>query len=146
MAGTANRDDPVPAFRFEIKLDDLPVSGFSEVTGLQMELEPQEYQEGGVNSFVHKFPNRTKQNNLTLKRGIVDRKIWDWFYDMTQGTVKLRHGSILVRDPSGGDVVMRWDFRGAFPTKWVGPDLNATQNSVAVETLELAHQGLERVT
>ena len=145
MAETASRNDPIPAFRFEVNFLGMPPAGFSEVTGLQMELDPQEYQEGGQNSFVHKFPSRTKQSNLTLKRGIVDRIMWDWFYDLTQGIVKRRGGSITLHDPSGGPVVMVWAFEDAFPTKWVGPDLNATQNSVAVETLELAHQGLKRV-
>jgi phage tail-like protein len=146
MAQAGKRNDPFPAFRFEITFKDLPVGGFSEVTGLTWELDPQEYQEGGENRFVRRFPNRAKQTNLTLKRGIVDRLMWDWFYDITQGRVKYRDGSILVRDPSGENVVMQWDFKDAFPTKWVGPDLNASQNSVAVETLELAHHGLERIT
>ncbi len=137
-------NDPVPAFRFEIDLDELPVAGFSEVGGLSVELEPQDYAEGGMNSHTHKFPGRTKQANLTFKRGIVDRKMWDWFYDLTLGKVKFRNGSIRLRDPSGGQVVMEWYIYKAFPTKWSGPELNATQNSVAVETLELAHQGLER--
>jgi phage tail-like protein len=51
---------------------------------------------------------------------------------------------VTIRDPAGVDVLAEWQFREAFPTKWQGPDLNATQNSVAVETLELCHQGLER--
>jgi phage tail-like protein len=146
MPPTGTRNDPYLAFRFEVKFDELPVAGFSEITGLQWELDPQEYQEGGQNGFVHRFPNRAKQNNLTFKRGIVDRLIWDWFYGMTQGQVKFRNGSIKVRDPSGENVIMQWNFTKAFPVKWVGPDLNAAQNSVAIETLELAHHGLERIT
>ena len=145
MTQTGKRNDPIPGFHFEVTLDDLPVMGFSEVTGLQMELDAQDYPEGGQNGFVHKFPNRAKQTNLTLKRGIVDRSVWDWFYQVTQGQVKFRDGSILVHDPAGS-VAMRWDFKKAFPMKWVGPDLNAAQNNVAVETLELAHHGLERIT
>jgi len=58
--------------------------------------------------------------------------------------VRRRNGTILVRDPSGGQVVMEWQFRRAFPAKWTGPDLSAGQNNVAMETLELAHEGLER--
>jgi phage tail-like protein len=145
MPTTGNRNDPFFAFRFEVRLNELPVAGFSDVTGLQYELDPQEYAEGGLNNFVHKFPSRAKQSALSLKRGIVDRQLWDWFFDITQGKVKFRDGSILVRDPSGRDVVMQWDFTHAFPTKWTGPELNAAQNTVAVETLELAHQGLTRV-
>jgi phage tail-like protein len=144
MPETGTRNDPFLAFRFEITLDDLSGGGFSECAGLQLETEVQEYVEGGLNTHVRKFPTRTKQVNLTLKRGIVDRALWDWYYDLTQGRVRFRNGAILVRDPSGGQVVMEWQFRRAFPCKWLGPDLNATQSNVAVETLELCHHGLER--
>ena len=144
MAQRSN--DPIPAFRFEINLDDLHVAGFSEVSGLSVELEPQEYAEGGINTHMHKFPGRAKQSNITLKRGIVDRKMWDWFYAFTLGKGKSRTMSILLRDPSGDQVVMEWQVKHAFPMKWSGPELNATQNSVAIESLELAHEGLERTT
>jgi phage tail-like protein len=144
MAETGARNDPFLAFRFEVKLDDLSVGGFSECAGLQLETEVQDYAEGGLNTHVRKFPGRTKQTNITLKRGVVDRELWDWCYDLSQGQVRFRNGSILVRDPSGGQVVMEWQFRQAFPCKWLGPELNATQSNVAVETLELCHQGLER--
>jgi phage tail-like protein len=144
---TSRPNDPIPAFRFEVSLgDDLPVAGFSEVGGLSVELEMQEYAEGGINTHMHKFPGRTKQSNVTLKRGIVDRKMWDWFYDITLGKFKPRSVAIRLRDPSGEEVVMEWYLYDAFPIKWSGPELNATQNSVAVESLELAHQGLERTT
>ena len=146
MAQSGDRDDPIPAFRFTVTLDDLPVAGFSECSGLQLETEIQEYAEGGMNTVMRKFPGRVKQTNITLKRGIVDRKIWDWFYDLSQGKVTLRNGTIEVRDPSGKDIKMKWSFDRAFPAKWVGPELNAVQNNVAVETLELCHEGLKRLT
>jgi phage tail-like protein len=144
MAKTGARNDPFLAFRFEIKLDDLSVGGFSECSGIQLETEVHDYAEGGLNTHWHKFPTRTKQTNITLKRGIVGKELWDWYYKLTQGEVKFRNGSILVHDPSGEQVVMEWQFRQAFPCKWLGPELNATQNNVAVETLELCHHGLER--
>ncbi len=143
MANT--RKDPFVAFRFEVRLDDLAVAGFSECTGLQLETEVQDYNEGGLNTHVRKFPTRTKQSNLVLKRGIVDRVMWQWYWDLTRGRVKRRSGSVIVRDPSGASVVMEWQFREAFPSKWSGPELNATQNNVAVETLELVHNGVERI-
>ena len=139
------RTDPFLAFRFEVNLDGLSVAGFSECTGLQWETETHDYAEGGVNTHMHKFPTRTKQSNLVLKRGIVDRVMWNWYWDLTQGLVQLRTGAVLVRDPSGNDVVMQWEFSDAFPSKWTGPDLNATQNSVAVDTMEIVHTGLKRV-
>ena len=81
-----------------------------------------------------------------LKRGIVDRQLWDWYYRLSQGTVAPKDGSITVRDSAGQAVVMEWQFTDALPVKWQGPDLNATQNNVAVETLELAYLSLERRT
>lgn len=145
MSETGARNDPFPAFRFEVRLTDMPAAGFTDCTGLQLETEVHDYNEGGLNTHLLKFPTRTKQTNIVLKRGIVDRVMWDWYLELTQGRVRLRSGSITVRDPSGGRAVMEWQFRDAFPSKWVGPELNAAQNSVAVETLELSHRGLERI-
>jgi phage tail-like protein len=100
--------------------------------------------EGGLNTYVRKFPGRLKQTNLTLKRGIVDKLMWDWFYATSIGRITFRGGTISVFDPSGKQEVLTWRFVQAFPARWVGPELNAAQNSVAVETLELCHQGLIR--
>jgi phage tail-like protein len=145
MAETGLRIDPFVAFRFEIRLDGLAVGGFSECTGLQVETETHDYMEGGLNTHIHKFPTRTKQTNLTLKRGIVDRLLWEWYYQLVQGQVQFRTGSVVVYEPSGSQPVMIWAFNRAFPSKWVGPELNATQNNVAVESFELCHHGLERI-
>lgn len=146
MAATGSRNDPFVAFRFEVKLDGVSLAGFSECSGLQLETEFQDYNEGGANDFVHKFPTRTKQGNITLKRGIVDRELWDWYYKQVTGIVAPKDGEILVRDPSGSDVVVEWTFDQALPVKWQGPDLNATQNNVALETLELSYLRLTRRT
>jgi phage tail-like protein len=144
---TGDRNDPFLAFRFEVTLDDLKiVGGFSECTGLSLDTEVLDYIEGGVNDHVQKFPTRTKQANIVLKRGVVDRVMWDWYFGLTQGVITFRNGSILVNDAAGGEPVMVWNFRQAFPCKFSGPELNAMQSNIAVETFELAHQGLERVT
>lgn len=146
MAETGSRNDPVLGFRFKITFNNQSVGGFSECSGLQLETEIQDYAEGGLNTHMHKFPGRTKQSNITLKRGIVDRSLWDWYYNLTRGIIQLRAGSIVVLDPGDdSNAVMQWDFERAFPAKWVGPDLNASQSNVAVETLELCHQGLKRI-
>lgn len=144
MAATGKRQDPLIVFRFEIRIDDLSVGGFSECTGLQLETEIHDHSEGGLNSHVLRFPTRTKQSNITLKRGIVDRAMWDWYYDLTQGVVRHRNITVSVYDPSGATPVAEWDVMDAFPQKWVGPELNASQSNVAVETVELCHHGLER--
>jgi phage tail-like protein len=144
MPETGTRTDPYLAFRFEVRIDDLAVGGFSECSGLQLETDVQDFAEGGLNAHSWKFPGRTKQSNITLKRGIVDFNLWNWYYNLTLGNVQQKNGSIVVRDDVGAPA-MEWQFRAAFPNKWNGPQLEATQNNVAVETLELAHQGLVRV-
>ena len=145
MAETGKRQDPFLAFRYEVQFDDLPVAGFSEITGLMLETEIQDYAEGGLNSHLRKFAGRSKQTNLVLKRGIVDRELFQWFWDQTQGIVKRRSGSIVVKDPAGDADVLTFQFRDALPAKWSGPELNAGQSAVALETLELVHEGLELV-
>jgi phage tail-like protein len=146
MANEASRRDPFLAFRFEVNLAGLPVGGFSDCSGLASETEIQEYPEGGRNDSVHKLIGRSKQPNLVLKRGIADRLLWDWYYDLTQGRIVTRHGTVTIKSPDGGSAVAEWEFSDAFPVKWTGPELNATQSAVAVETLELAHSGLRRRT
>lgn len=144
MPETGDRIDPILAFRFEVRIDDLPVGGFSDCTGLTVDTEVFEYAEGGVNDFVHRRPIRTKSPNVVLKRGIVDRSLWDWHDDVVHGRMSFRHAAILVRDPAGERTPLRFELRRAFPVRWVGPELAAMGATVAIETVELAHHGLER--
>lgn len=144
MAETGARRDPALAFRFRVTFDDLPAAGFADCAGLQSETEVHEYVEGGRNTNVLRFPTRTKHAAITLKRGIVDRTMWDWYDDVVQGRVRRRNGTVAIQDAAGQRVVAEWQFRDAFPCKWIGPDLAASQSAVAVETVEICHQGLVR--
>lgn len=144
MSKTGTRLDPVPAFRFTVAFDDLPPGGFSDCSGLQSETEVQEYAEGGLNTHTWRLPGRSKQSNVTLKRGIVNKALWDWYYAIATGDFKARNCTILVHDPSGSDDVLEFQLVDAFPAKWIGPELAAGQNNLAIETMELAHQGLMR--
>lgn len=144
MSRTGARLDPVPSFRFTVSFEDLPPGGFSDCTGLQSETEVQEYAEGGLNTHTWRLPGRSKQSNVTLKRGIVNKVLWDWYRAISTGEFKARNCSILVHDPSGSDDVIEFQLVDAFPVKWVGPELSASGNNLAIETLEVAHQGLMR--
>lgn len=144
MAETGRRHDPLVGFRFQVVVTGLATGGFTECTGLSVQTDVKEYAEGGLNSHVRTFPGRTTQSRLVLKRGIVDRALHDWFWDIVAGTIVRRSGSVVVLDERGADALAEWRFRDAFPAKWTGPDLNASQSSVAVETVELVHLGLER--
>jgi phage tail-like protein len=144
VASTGDRADPFIAFRFEVSIAGIPAGGFSDCTGLTVETEVTDYQEGGRNNAVLKLIGRTKQTNLVLKRGVVSRDLWDWYFDVVEGRIEKRSGSVILRDPSGNDSVMEFEFADAFPMKWTGPDLNASQSAVAVESLEVVHSGLRR--
>lgn len=140
-----DRKDPVLGFRFSVavEINGLVVAGFSEVSGLQSELEVQEYREGGVNEFTHKFAGPAKYpSNLILKKGIADSQgLWSWYGKVVQGTVERQTVTILLMN-SQGDETRRWQLQKAYPVKWSGPDLKAATSEVAIEILELAHEGL----
>ncbi|MEJ7598219.1 MAG: phage tail protein [Kofleriaceae bacterium] len=119
-----------------------PVIGFNECTGLEMALEVFEYNQGGGNDGTLKFPTRAKPSTLVLKRGLTtNESLWKWFYSFIQGAGKRRDGMISVHDAAQGQVMV-WGFRRGIPTKYSGPQLNAVQSAVAVESLEISHEGL----
>lgn len=144
MSKTDAREDPVTAFRFTVRFDDLPPGGFSDVTGLTMETEVLEYPEGGLNTHTWRLAGRAKQSNVTFKRGIVNKLLWDWYQEVANGDFRARNCTIRIQDPSGSDDRLEFKLIDAFPVKWIGPELAATQNTLAIETLEVAHQGLKR--
>ena len=119
---------------------------FQECSGGDITTEPIEYREGGYkNNTVRKMPGLTKYGNIVLKWGITaDRQLYDWYHTVTQGEVERKDGSIVLFDSRFSEAA-RWNFVGAWPTKYDAPDFNSTGTEVAVETLELAIEGLERV-
>jgi phage tail-like protein len=139
----SERKDPVLGFHFAVEISGLLVAGFSEVSGLQAEIEVQEFREGGVNEYMHKRAGPTKYaSNLILKKGVTDSKeLWSWYSDVMRGTVQRKQVSVVLMS-SSGDEKRRWKLQNAYPVKWSGPDLKATASEVAIETLELAHEGL----
>jgi phage tail-like protein len=142
MSETGGRTDPWPAFRFTVEIDDLPAAGFTECGGLEVQIDLKEHQEGGRNDTPLRFVTSAKPATLSFKRGIVDRRLWDWCFDVARGRIRYRGGQITVRAQSG-DAAMHYRFARAIPNKWSGPHLDAGQSQVAMETLELAHHGLE---
>jgi phage tail-like protein len=133
------------SFNFLVEVEGLLVGGFSEVTGLQIETAIETYAEGGLNEYEHKLAGPTRYpSNLVLKHGLTEiDTLWSWHQDVTQGKIERRNGTIYLlnrmRIP-----VMWWDFKEAYPVKWVGPDLKADANAVAVETVELVHRGISK--
>jgi phage tail-like protein len=142
------RRDPYVAHRFLVEIGAEVVASFSECSGLALETEFEEVQEGGENQVRYKLPKGAKWSNLTLKHGLTDsRALWDWYRSRMQGDFtsaggKRRSIAVILWDESLADQVWRWDFAAAYPVKWTGPELKADAAAVAVETLEFAHHGL----
>ena len=120
-------------------------TGFSEVTGLGIETEVIEYREGNdPNAHTRKMPGLRKFSNITLKRGIVkgDSDFFKWINTQQMSTVERRDITISLLDETHAPI-MTWKVRSAFPVKYTGPDLNGEASDVAMEELELTHEGLE---
>ncbi len=119
--------------------------GFQEVTGLGAELEVTAYPEGGVNEFVHQLPVRHSWGRIVLKRGLlVNPALWNWYQaGLTQSLGARRDGTVILMTPDGIPAVA-WNFRGGLAAKWTGPAFDAMRDAVAVESLEIAHQGLDQ--
>lgn len=139
------RLDPYAAYNFRIEIEGLIAGGFSEVSGLNIETEVELIKEGGANDIEYKLPKGTKYSNITLKRGITDFDlIWRWYDDVINGKIKRKDGLIFLCNQTGSPMVT-WGFVDAYPIKLDGPTLNATTNTIATETLTLAHHGLKRI-
>lgn len=154
-------EDPIPGYRFIVTLDPgilyLPPAqaallaltaqgSFQEVTGLGADLEVTEYAEGGVNDFVHQLPVRHKWTRISLKRGVVrDLGLWWWYQaGLTQSLGARRDGVIILLTPLGVPA-MSWIFRAGIAAKWMGPELKAQEDAVAIEGLEIAHHGITQI-
>lgn len=165
-------DQLLRAFRFQIKLrkspaaeagaaarTDAPVGaplgdgGFQECTGLEVEMDVQEYLEGGRNDGVIRRAGRAKYSPLVLKRGMffsngqgVNRDFWKWLQGAVAGERPLaRYDGIIQVMSEGETVVATWVFDRGVPLKIRGPELNAKTGEVAIEELHIAHEGLRLV-
>jgi phage tail-like protein len=137
------RDDPFKAFAFLVEIDGVARAAFSEVSGLESETAVIEYRTGGEN-VVRKLSGLTKFGNIILRRGVTqDADLWNWRKSVVEGSIDRRNGSIVLLDDKRNEIV-RWNFQSGWICKWEGPTLNAKANEVAIETIEIAHEGLER--
>jgi phage tail-like protein len=154
-------EDPLPAYRFLVSLDPsdaylpfaqsalitlIAAGQFSEVTGLGADLEVLAHPEGGRNDYVHQLPVRHSYPKIVLSRGMVrDPGLFFWYQaGLTQSIGARRDGAIILLT-SGGIPALGWIFRGGLAAGWKGPQLKGSENAVAVESIEIAHEGLLQV-
>lgn len=134
---------PIPKFHFRVEWDGNDV-GFQEVTGLSMETQFIEYRAGNDPTFLtQKIPGLKKHGNITLKKGLFahDNAFWDWFTDVQANKERRETVTITLLDEEGSPVFV-WTVNNAFPVKVSAPDLKSDANEVAVESIELAFEGI----
>lgn len=134
-------DEPGLNYLFSVKVDGLPLGEWTKCDGLSMEFHVEEYEEGGINTFVHKHPGRAKYGTIKLTRPLGKQSfaVSTWMSSI-MAVVKRQTAEISVMDSSGGTVT-QWNLVGVYPVKWSGPSLDADGKQVATETLEIAHNG-----
>jgi phage tail-like protein len=162
-------DTLLRAFRFRVRLTRSPEAeagaasgagapggealgdgGFQEVSGLEIEMDVQEYQEGGRNDGVIRRVGRAKYQNLVLKRGMfygasgsANRDLWGWLQNVTKGVRPVaRYDGIIEVMSVADEVAATWAFDRGLPAKVRGPELNGKTGEIAIEELHIAHEGL----
>ncbi|MDB5250062.1 MAG: glycerol acyltransferase [Segetibacter sp.] len=149
----------IPPAGFHFKVEFVGVDGmgsdteqrFQEVTGLSFEVETEDFKEGGENRFSYKLPKRIRYPNLVLKRGLLKgTALLNWFKSaistyFTVVVYDFKPADIMITllDESG-EAAAIWNVVQAYPLKWSVSDFRSTDNSVVVETIELAYQYFER--
>ena len=133
------------AFRFAVQIEGITEAVFTECTLPTLEVEVHQQMEGGLNNAVHHLPGRVKAGKITLKRGISSSdKLLAWYMDIAQGKISSSRRTVsVVMYDSLLEEVMRWNFEGAFPSRWTGPSFVSGNSALAIETLELSYQSMD---
>lgn len=135
---------PYGKFRYRVEIDGLDAGGFSEVSGFDASIDVMEYREGDMVQTPMKLPGLKKYGNITLKQGLTSSMVlYEWITAGVDGAVERKTITITVLDETGTDVAS-WQVINAWPMHYTAPDFNATASEVAIETLEIAHEGMTR--
>lgn len=143
---------PYRTFRYVVEIDGISRGGFSEVSGFDLNVDVVEYREGDdLRNTPRKLPGLTKYGNITFKWGVVaDLEMMEWIYSVAASDqapptgIERKNITITLIDDAGG-MGPQWMVINAWPCRYSIPDLNALGAEVAIESLEVAHEGLTRV-
>lgn len=139
-------DYPHGKFRFRLEIDGLDAGGFSEVSGFDASIDVIEYREGDMVQTPMKLPGLKKYGNVSLKKGLTSSMVlYEWITAGIEAAVERKTITVTVLDEAG-EAAASWQVINAWPTKYTAPDFNATASEVAIESLEIAHEGMTRVS
>jgi len=144
-AAAMRPEDPMRNFQFRLEIAGVTAGHFMEVTGLGVRVQPIRYREGGIGQIVRSLPGQVDYAEVTLRYGLTrSTELWAWMQSTIQGRVERRNISVMMLDTDGSTEVTRWNLINAWPSEWQGAPLDALGRDVAVETLKLAFDQLER--
>ncbi len=139
--------DPIRNFRFRIECCGVENGGFSEVSGFDLSIDVIEYRRGGNPTPPTTLPRSAKCSNITLKKGVIDQHLYTWIIECVGGTIERKSLCLnAYGEEDSNTIIASWSIENAWPVKYTAPDFNATGNDVAVESLEIAHESLKRIT
>jgi phage tail-like protein len=140
--------DPLPSFNFLVIVTGVSDDGsdvlgaFSEVSGLEASLPAIKYRTGAETITERQIPGKVEYPNIVCKKGSTgDIRFWNWIVEAINGRVRRTEGAVVLLDENRQEY-LRYTFSRAWPTKFTGPSLNANTNDIALDTLEIAHEGL----
>jgi phage tail-like protein len=137
--------DPYRAYNFKLVIQGVTEGHFTECSGMGIRVQALEYREGGQSQVVHRIPGRVEYASISLRYGLTaSTELYNWFMTAVKGRVERKNVSILLVDSEGVNEIMRWDLINAWVTEWRGAALDALTGEMAVETIVLVFETLER--
>jgi phage tail-like protein len=138
-------NDPYRAYNFKLIIQGVAEGHFTECTGIGVKVQVIKYREGGNNQVIHSIPGPVEYADITLRYGLTaSRELWEWLMTAVNGKVQRKNVSIVLLDSDGITEVMRWDLLNSWISEWHGTILNAMHREVAIESLTLVYETLQR--
>lgn len=143
------RTDPYQAYNFKLEIQGVTEGHFTECGGLGMKVDVISYREGGNGRVIHRLPGQVSYADITLRYGLTNsNELWDWFLKSVQGSVQgkleRRNISVVLVDNDGKTELVRWNLFDAWVSEWRGAALNASAREVAIESMTIVFERLER--
>lgn len=145
MPEVGTRNDPYKGYNFKLTIQGITEAHFTECSGLGAKIEVIDYRAGGEGQIIRRLPGQVQYLEVTFRYGLSDSKsLFDWFIEICRGNIERKNVSVVMLGDDGQQQGPQWDLFDAWPTEWRATDLNALGKEVAIETLKLAYERLER--
>lgn len=137
--------EPLGAYNWRLEIQGLGEAHFTRVSGLGVRVHSPRFREGGINQVVHRLQGPVEYADITLEYGLTaSREMWDWMWSAVQGRVRRMNVSVVMLAPDGVTEILRWNATNAWPAEWSGALLDAMGHEVAIESMTLVFETLER--